>query len=231
MTPIPFDYVASEPTRLGMIALRQREIPGRPGSVVTELTLDHEFLMSSHDTSSERALAGRALELHPGEGLDVLVGGLGLGYTAWQALACERVARVEVVELLVPVIRWLERGLLPLSGELNADPRLHVREGDVYARLLGPAQRQHDLILVDVDHAPDNRLGQSDGAFYGAAGLARAGRHLRPGGVLGVWSCSESPPLAGALRATFGEPHVVPVHFDDVITREPTTHWLYFARP
>lgn len=230
MTPIPFEYLASEPTRLGTIALRQREIPGRPGTRVVELTLDHEFLMSSHDTVSERALARHPLGLHRGDGLDVLVGGLGLGYTAREALACERVTRVEVVELLTPVIRWLERGLLPLSRELRADSRLRVSEGDVYARLLGPVRQRHDLILVDVDHSPEYRLGGSDGAFYGAAGLARVARHLRPGGLLGVWSCSESRPLAHALGANFGEVHVVPVHFDDVITREPTTHWVYCAR-
>lgn len=230
MTPIAFDYLACEPSCLGMIGLRQREIPGRPGTVVTELTLDHAFLMGSHDTASERALARHALDLHQGSDLDVLIGGLGLGYTAREALACERVARVEVVELLAPVISWLERGLLPLSGELSADPRLRVREGDAYARLAGPARQQHDLILIDVDHSPHDRLGQSDGSFYSEAGLACAGRHLRPGGLLGLWSCAESPPLADALRATFGEAHVVPVHFDDVIAGEPTTHWLFFAR-
>ena len=87
-----------------------------PGTIVTESSLNHEFLMSSYHTASERALAWRALELHPGQGLDVLVGGLGLGYTAREALVSQRVARVTVVEFLPQVIAWLDRDLVPLVG-------------------------------------------------------------------------------------------------------------------
>ncbi len=92
-----------------------------PGTIVTEVTLNHEFLMSSLYTDSERALARTAIQIHSGEDLRVLVGGLGLGYTAREALLSDRVARVEVVELLPQVIDWLARGLVPLASELRDD--------------------------------------------------------------------------------------------------------------
>ena len=132
---------------------------------MTEITLNHEFLMSSLNTASERALAGGALEMHAGEGLTVLVGGLGLGCTAREALASDQVARLEVVELLPEVIGWLERGLLPLADELKADPRFAVIEGDVYERLSRSPERKFDLILIDVDHSPEERLAAA-GSFY-----------------------------------------------------------------
>ena len=83
-----------------MLCLRRRGLLGEPGTVVTEVTLNHEFLMSSYHTASERALASMALDMFSGQEGKVLVGGLGLGYTTAECLACERVGQVEALELL-----------------------------------------------------------------------------------------------------------------------------------
>jgi len=123
-----FEIVAYEPSPIGMICLRRRASSAEPGGVVTEITLDHRFLMSSAVTDSERALAFHALAMHEGRELQVLVGGLVSAYTAREALRSERVARVDVVEFLPPVIDWLTRGLVPLATELQADPRFAVIE-------------------------------------------------------------------------------------------------------
>ena len=82
MCPSNLEILAYEPTPLGMLCLRRRALLGEPGTVVTEVTLNHEFLMSSYHTASERALASVALDLFGGQDVRVLVGGLGLGYTA-----------------------------------------------------------------------------------------------------------------------------------------------------
>jgi spermidine synthase len=224
------EILAYEQSPLGMICLRQRGIASEPGAVVTEITLDHQFLMSSHNTASERALARIGLELHGGCELEVLVGGLGLGYTAREVLRCERVARVEVVELLAPVIGWLERGLVPLAAELRADARFAVCEGDVYGRLANPPERRHDLILIDVDHSPDEHLGAGSASFYTEAGLELARRHLADRGVLGVWSYAESSPFAAALRRVFREVSVESVCFENPVALASETNWLFFAR-
>lgn len=193
-------------TPIGTLGLRRRELLGHPGVVVTEVTIDHEMLMSSLNTTSEEELARRALALHGGQraGLSVLVGGLGLGYTARAALASDRVARVRAVEYLPQVIGWLRAGLLPLSAALNADARLELAQGDVYALLLAPPAEQWDLILVDVDHSPDEPLGPTSQAFYQVEGLRRVAAHLAPGGVLAVWSAGDDDPrFAAALAEVF----------------------------
>ena len=73
-----FEILAHEETSLGVLCLRRRELLGRPGTFATEITLNHEFLMSSYNTASERALADCALEFLGGDSNDVrvLVGGL-----------------------------------------------------------------------------------------------------------------------------------------------------------
>jgi spermidine synthase len=148
MSASNLEILAYEPSPLGFLCLRRRELLSQPGTIVTEVTLNHEFLMSSLYTESERALAQTALQIHSGEDLRVLVGGLGLGYTARETLLSDRVARVEVVELLPQVIDWVARGLVPLSSELRDERRLVVNQGNVYRRLAGPPGDLLDVILI-----------------------------------------------------------------------------------
>ena len=223
------EILAFEDTPLGPLCLRRRELIGRPGTWVTEVTLDHEFLMSSYLTASERALSKLAIDGHGSSALSVLIGGLGLGYTAHEALSSERVARLEVVEYLPQVIGWLERGLLPLSVDLNGDGRLRVVHGDVYARLAAPPVRRHDLILIDVDHSPAENLGTSNASFYTERGLELAKRHLTEQGILGVWSYAEHSPFAEALREVFRCVHVEPITVTNDLINEEQTDWLFFA--
>jgi spermidine synthase len=228
------EFLAHQDTAIGTLILRRRALLSKPGTVVTEITLDHQFLMSSHITVSERALSRIALEMHTGDQLQVLVGGLGLGYTAWEVLQSPRVARAEVVEFAPAVIAWMEEGLVPLSSRLAGEPRVAIVEGDVFQRLAlppDPAGPPFDLILIDVDHSPAEHLGdaRNDG-FYTAEGLRAARRHLAPGGVLGVWSYAESSPFAEALRQVFREVRIEPVTFVNDLLDEETTDWLFFAR-
>jgi spermidine synthase len=232
VTPPKFEILAYEVTKLGLICLRRRELLSRPGTIVTEITLNHEFLMSSYITDSERALARFALDMHHGEQLSVLVGGLGLGFTAHEVLVAggARVARVEVVEYLPQVIEWLAQDLVPLARELKADARLVCVEGDVYERLSGPSQQKYDLILIDVDHSPDEQLGGSSALFYTEAGLQHARRHLTEAGILAVWSYAEHSRFATALRGVFRDVRLKPVTVLNDLVDEEQTDWLFFAR-
>lgn len=242
MSTSALKILAYEATPLGLLCLRRRELLSKPGTVVTEVTLDHEFLMSSYLTASERALSEIAIEMHGGQSLSVLVGGLGLGYTAAEALASSNVRSVAVVEYLPQVIGWLRDGLVPLAERLNGDERFSVHQGDVYALLAGlpesggtpenadPSEKPYDLILIDVDHSPDDRLSSDPDAFYTESGLRRAAAHLSPGGVLGVWSYAESSPFADALHRVFGDVRVESVTVENDLIGEQQTDWLFFAR-
>jgi spermidine synthase len=224
------EILAYEPSPLGPLCLRRRELLSQPGTIVTEVTLNHEFLMSSLYTDSERALAQTAIQMHSAEELRVLVGGLGLGYTTREALLSDRVAQVEVVELLPQVIDWLDRGLVPLSAELCDEQRLAITHGDVYQRLAGPPGNLFDVILIDVDHSPQERLGDANVSFYTPEGLQAAGQHLATDGVLGVWSYAESSPFADALQTVFGHVRIEPITYLNRLIDQQQTDWLFFAR-
>src|ERR1700712_2813409 len=111
-----FEELDWQQTPMGDLTLRRRTEPTL-GVEVFEVKLGEEFLMSSLFTVAEEELATLGLAVTRGEHLAVLVGGLGLGYTAVTALRDPRVASVTVIDALAAVIDWHERELLPVSAE------------------------------------------------------------------------------------------------------------------
>lgn len=234
MSPSKLEILSYEDTPLGPLCLRRRELLSQPGVFVTEVTLNHEFLMSSYNTDSERIIAARSAEIHGGDSLKALVGGLGLGYTAYELLRSPRIELVEVVEYLPQVVAWFRDGLVPLSAELStfqtdSAAKLRITQGDIYERLLGPPSELHDLIVIDVDHSPSDQLGDGEHRFYTAEGLSQAKTHLRDGGVLSVWSYAESSSFSKALASVFPNVVVEPVTtYNDLVGHEQTD-WLFFG--
>jgi spermidine synthase len=202
-----FEEIDHQTTPLGDISLRRRLEPVLQVDV-WEVKLGDEFLMSSLFTASEEAVATLGLEACVGDDLDVVVGGLGLGYTAVTALADARVSRLQVIEALPEVIGWHRDGLVPLGDQLIGDERCTLRQGDFFAlvdsgiEIDADGRRRFDAILVDIDHTPSHHLSAGNESFYGPAGFGRVREQLRPGGVFALWS--DDPPDAD-FEALMGE--------------------------
>ncbi|MEO8094582.1 MAG: spermidine synthase [Pseudolysinimonas sp.] len=221
-------------TPMGELSLRRRTEP-LVGVAVYEVKLGDEYLMSSLFTLAEEELARLGLDAVPGDGLDVLVGGLGLGYTAVTALDDPRVASMVVVDALPAVIDWHRRELLPVSARLVGDARTRLEEGDFFAWMReAPGERArdtYDAILLDVDHSPRHQLNPSHADLYTATGLGRLKGHLRDGGVFALWS--DDPPdddFMAVLGAVFGEARAQVVRFDNPLTGGVSANTVYVAR-
>ena len=179
----------------GEVVLRRR---GRGDDAVDELIVNGTFAMDSTETGSERRLARLAYELGP-EGGRMLVGGLGLGYTAHEALTLP-VGEVEVVELEAGLIRWAAEGVTPILARLAGDPRVRLVAGDV-ARLLGESPPGHwDAIALDIDNGPDFLIHRENASVYTPEFLWLAHTRLARGGRLAIWCQGPSPQLLGTLR-------------------------------
>lgn len=195
MRPL-FEELAHHDTLMGVLTLRRRTLPG-DGRDVFEVKLGDEFLMSSLFTVAEEELARLGLGAHDGsQGLSVVVGGLGLGWTAFTALDDPRVTSMTVVDALPEVIGWHHDGLLPGADDLMGDPRTTLAHGDVFSWSAGQdivdVPATVDVFLLDVDHSPRHVLAPSHAAFYTIEGLQRMASRLRPGGVFALWS--DDPP-------------------------------------
>ncbi|MEV4515274.1 spermidine synthase [Dactylosporangium sp. NPDC049525] len=224
-------------TPIGEVSLRRRREPSL-GVEVYEVKLGDEYLMSSLFTVAEIELARLGLAGLPEGPLDVVVGGLGLGYTAHAALQDPRVESLLVVDYLDAVIGWHRKDLLPLSAALTGDPRCRLVHGDFFALTAGddgydPSApgRRFDAVLLDIDHSPRHLLHPGNGGFYTAAGLRRLAGHLRPGGVFGLWS--NDPPDDGfiaTLAEVFADARAEVVAFDNPLQRRQSTNTVYVAR-
>jgi spermidine synthase len=208
------------------------------GLEVYEVKLGDAFLMSSLFHEVEEALARLGLAELDGRPCDVVVGGLGLGYTARAALAHTNVASLLVIDALQPVIDWHQRGLVPLGRELTADRRTRFLLADFFERARSAAgfdpeqpQRHFDAVLLDIDHSPRNLLHPRNAEFYGPEGLRALARHLRPAGVFALWS--DDPPddaFLATLRAAFTYVRAEVVTFDNPLTERESASTVYVAR-
>ena len=180
---------------MGDLSLRRRIDPVLKREV-HEVLLGDEYLMSSSFTVAEIELARLGLGAVQGEGLEVVVGGLGLGYTARAALEDERIKRLWVVEALDAVIEWHQTELLPHAAELNDDVRCQLVLADFFGCVADgmpfAGEGLLDAILLDIDHTPEHVLHPSHAAFYSREGLQRVHDRLRPEGVFALWS--DAPP-------------------------------------
>lgn len=230
MTSARFEELDFAPTELGELVLRRRRTVAAGDEWVYEVKLAGRFLMSSLNTASERELATRALARLSGDGLRVLVGGLGLGYTAAAALQDPRVAQVDVVELLPQVVAWHRKGLVPLGPSLCADARCRFVLGDCLQQLRQPGE-SYDAILVDIDDSPIHLLDEGHAAFYTVDGLRQVRRRLRPGGVFALWtSLPAETEVTARMAAAFAAADCETVVFDNPLLEEPEANALYFGR-
>jgi spermidine synthase len=232
-----FEELDYRPTPIGPLTLRRRRELSLDVDVF-EIKLGDEHLMSSLFTASEIALAHLGLaELDLPE-VDVLVGGLGLGYTAQAVLEHANVRSLSVVEMLDAVVEWHEEGLLPLGAELVGDPRCRFIRGDFFALAASPEGFDADApgrlfhaILVDIDHSPDALLDARSTSFYHPDGLRLLARHLHPGGVFGLWSDAlPDEAFTKRLREVFADARAEPVTFHNPLQDKPFTQTVYLAR-
>lgn len=232
-----FEELDFRETRMGELSLRRRRIRSLNNIEVYEIKLGQEYLMSSLFHEAEVALSDIGLGELDGNGWEVVVGGLGLGYTAAAALEFNQLRRLIVVEALEPVIDWHKRGLLmPRGKQLSADNRCVFCQADFFAlsretgfdRLVPGFQ--FDAILLDIDHTPDTWLDPSHGDFYTEAGLQRLKSFLRPHGVFALWS--NDPPESAfldILSGIFANVRGHSIQFENPLQQSTSTNGIYVA--
>ncbi len=160
-----YEELDFQKTQIGDLMLRRRRILQLGNVDVFEVKLGEDFLMTSFFHESESQLSYLGLAQTEKKELDVVVGGLGLGYTAVAALEDKRIKSLVIVEYLAPVIRWHEEHIVPLGKTLTDDPRCRIVHDDFFAsskdlhKGFDPENpsKKHDVILLDIDHLIDSR--------------------------------------------------------------------------
>lgn len=234
-----FEELDFRQTPLGDLILQRRRYLQLDGLDVFEVKLGDAFLMSSMFHEVEVALSRLGLAaLDDGIEPDVVVGGLGLGYTALAALEHDAVKSLIVVEALDAVIEWHQKGMVPLGPQLTGDPRCRLVHADFFQVAAEPSVgfdpgqpgRKFHAVLLDIDHSPDNLLDPQNAAFYRPEGMRKLADQLHPHGVFALWS--DAPPdeaFLSDLRAVFAKVDSHVVEFANPLQGNRSASTVYVA--
>lgn len=234
-----FEELDFQVTPLGEISLRRRSEPRLDNQIIYEVKLGDEFLMSSLFVEAEEQLSTLGLAQLKANGLNdslsIVVGGLGLGYTALTALQHGTVAKLRTIDVMSPVISWHQQGILPVGDVLATDARSELIEGDFFAIATDSKQgflddQKVDAVLLDIDHSPSHWLNEGNKGFYNENSLRKMASKIKPKGVFGLWS-NELPDqrfiklLDSVFEST--ESHVV--SFDNPYSGGESTNSVYIS--
>ena len=233
-----FEELDFRPTPIGDLMLRRRRMVQFGDTDIYEVKLGEDFLMTSlfHEAESQLSILGLGALKH--DDLDVVVGGLGLGYTAVEALKDSRVSSLVIVDYLEGVIEWHKTGMVPLGKILMDDNRCRLMHADFFALARDvensfdpkdPAKK-YDAILLDIDHTPTNVLHQTNTHFYTEEGLGELAQHLKPDGIFAMWA--DGAPEAfftERLKQVFVSAESHTIEFDNPITGGTSVGAVYVA--
>ena len=183
------------------------------------------FVIASSNERSSRALIAAARPYLPDRPLDVLIGGLGMGYALDEALDLPDVHRVTVAEYEPLIVRWFTRHMRERAARAERDARSRIVVADV-DDLLAPGR--YDLIALDTDNGPQWLLRADNARLYDAGGLRRVARALRPDGVVVFWSPERYESFERALAEIFGAVSAVPA--TDVVDGRALEYTMYVGR-
>ncbi len=236
---VDFEELDYQQTPLGDISLRRRSEPMLGGKILYEVRLGEEFLMSSLFTEAEVQLARLGLAELDGSELDIVIGGLGLGYTAVAVLENPSVRSLAVIEVMAPVIDWHRRGLVPLGGRLVSDTRCSLVHADFFELASASSTgfdgletiRPVDAVLLDIDHSPSHWLNPANSTFYSQQGLEKLAGKIHSGGIFGLWSNDPpEPEFLGLLDKVFESAGAHIVNFPNPYTGGESSNTVYLAR-
>ena len=146
-------------------------------------------LMNSRLSGSEEALASlTATKLKNIPSPQVLIGGLGMGFTLRAALrAYSSDSKIVVAELVPAVVTWAKDHLKSVFEDCLDDPRVQTQITDVF-ELIHASKTRFNAILLDVDNGPDGLTHPKNDRLYNAKGVKFLLGALIPGGVAAIWS-------------------------------------------
>lgn len=237
-----FEELDCQSSPIGDISLRRRSEPRLNNKIIFEVKLGDEFLMSSLFVEAEEQLSSLGLAALKRNGhtsdLNIIVGGLGLGYTAVEALKDPDLKMMRVIDIMAPVISWHQRGLLPVGDILATDARSELVQGDFFKLATStdggfdknqPEKKVH-AVLLDIDHSPSHWLNDANQSFYTEESLNRLAAKICSGGVFALWS-NELPDEAFSdlLSRIFVNCEAHIVNFPNPYTGEESSNSVYVA--
>jgi spermidine synthase len=182
---------------------------GRSGELVLlrrgaelQIVCNGAFVIASCNERSSRALVAAARPFLAAGPLDVLIGGLGMGYALDEALDVPGLRSVTVAEYEPLIVAWFATHMRERASRAERDARSRIVVADVHDLLHGGPR--YDLIALDTDNGPQWLIRADNARLYEAGGVRLVAQAVRPGGVVVFWSPERYEQFESTLRDSFG---------------------------
>lgn len=200
-------FIPETPVVLERIQGRGGELQLQRRGEAYEIIYSGVFLMATYNGASERAAVRRSLALLPrDQGVRVLMGGLGVGYSLQEALRHPQVEVVVVAEIEEAVIRWNRCYFYDLNGRALDDARVEICNAAFEGLLRGATRRpdkRYHLIIIDTDNGSGWLSRPENAVIYSEEGLKWILNSLFPEGVACFWCARRERELERRLRSFF----------------------------
>ena len=204
--------------------------PGRSGELALlrrgdelQVVCDGAFVISSSNEQSSRALVAAARPYLPAGPLDVLIGGLGMGYALDEALDLPALRSVTVAEYEPLIVEWFANHMRERAARVERDARSRIVVADVHELLQsGP---RYDLVALDTDNGPQWLIRAANARLYEAGGVRLVAGAVRRGGVAVFWSPERYEVFEATLRDSFGRVLAQPA--TDVVDGRDVQYTMY----
>ncbi len=195
-----------------------------------EIIASGVFLMSTASGESEKEMVRLAIEqLKDKKIINVLIGGLGVGYSVMEALEHDKVKFVEIVEIEEAIIKWNEKYFSSYNNNVIFDSRVNVFHNDLLNFVEDYRINENfDLIVLDVDNGPDWLVREENKALYGSRGLQILKEAITPGGIIVAWSATKNTSFKKEMKSVFSKAYIHELELFDQKKR-PFKNYLYFG--
>ena len=203
---------------------------GRSGELVLlrrgdelQIVCNGAFVIASCNERSSRALVAAARPFLPAGPLDVLIGGLGMGYALDEALDLPGLRSVTVAEYEPLIVEWFATHMRERASRAERDTRSRIVVADVHDLL--HSGRRFDLIALDTDNGPQWLIRADNARLYEAGGVRLVAEAVRPAGVVVFWSPERYEEFEARLGDSFGR--VVAHQATDVVDGHDVQYTMF----
>lgn len=173
------------------------------GAKEYELIINGIFIMASYNNLSSELLIRESMKLLTKRAnVDILIGGLGMGFTVKEACSYRNVKSIDVVEVGATIVEWNKSYLTPCNRGCLKDGRVQIFIDDFY-NYVQQTQKKYDIISMDIDNGPMMLVRSSNYKVYQDTFFAKIKELLKPCGVFTLWSCNQDKRMLKQLQHTF----------------------------
>jgi len=170
-----------------------------------EVYASKTLLFGTIEKQSCYQLARKVLNAHPLPE-NILIGGLGMGFTLQEVLKNPKVQLVDVIEIEPQIKKWNQEIFSTQNGRVLNDPRTRVIITDIINYFKHPLQKNYDLIIMDIDNGPGNVIHPDNTYIYSTEMLKFMSELLqskKPKGLVGIWSTTKEKWFSNRLNSIF----------------------------